>query len=215
MCAKLDGSPRTSRIWVFISRPPWAEVSREQDRLRNFIWEPSVGRRAMLTSLPRNYVCTVRWRCPSDFSRLGVLERVENLIASLSVGNATVRAFQQHDLSGGRHGTRGAVLSDLGTNVRPHRACVDAGSGRGCPRHDITSWETPLGSIMPRTKSKNHRRTVVSNDPTTKATAVTRPDDARSVSQLLRLLEAQLDKHIDDIRYVSRSEEHTSELQSP
>ena len=56
---------------------------------------------------------------------------------------------------------------------------------------------------MPRTKSKNHRHTVVSNDPTTKATAVAGSDDARSVSQLLRLLEARLDKHIDDIRYVS------------
>jgi len=66
--------------------------------------------------------------------------------------------------------------------------------------HDPASCET-LAS-MPRTK-KNHRRTVASNDPTTKATAVASPDDAHSVSQLLRLLEAQLDKHIDDIRYVS------------
>lgn len=56
---------------------------------------------------------------------------------------------------------------------------------------------------MARTKFKNLRRTVVSNDPATKATAVINPDGVHSVSQLLRLLETQLDKHIDDIRYVS------------
>ena len=65
----------------------------------------------------------------------------------------------------------------------------------------LASWET-LAS-MPRTKSKNHRPAAVSNDPTTKAAATTSPDESRSVSQLLRLLEARLDKHIDDIRYVS------------
>ena len=56
---------------------------------------------------------------------------------------------------------------------------------------------------MPRTKSKNLRRTIVSNDPTTKVTASINPNGAHSVSQLLRLLETQLDKHMDDIRYAS------------
>lgn len=40
---------------------------------------------------------------------------------------------------------------------------------------------------------------------------MTNPDDNHSVSQLLRLLEGRLDKHVDDIRYVSITTQHGRE----
>ena len=52
-------------------------------------------------------------------------------------------------------------------------------------------------------KSKTLRRTVIPNDPTTKEIVTINMDDPHLVSQLLRLLEGQLDKHIDDCKYVS------------
>jgi hypothetical protein len=49
--------------------------------------------------------------------------------------------------------------------------------------------------------SKSLPRTVVSNDPDSKRTITINLDDPYSMSHLLRLLEKQLDKHIDDSRY--------------
>jgi len=53
---------------------------------------------------------------------------------------------------------------------------------------------------MPCAESQNLRRAVVSDNPATKATVVINPDDPHPISQLLRLLETQLDNHIVDIR---------------
>jgi hypothetical protein len=49
--------------------------------------------------------------------------------------------------------------------------------------------------------SENFPRTVVSNDPGSNKMITISLDDPRSMSQLLWLLEKQLDKHIDDNRY--------------
>ena len=49
--------------------------------------------------------------------------------------------------------------------------------------------------------SKNLPHTVVSNGPGSKKTITVNLDDPRAMSQLLQLLEKQLDKHIDDKRY--------------
>ena len=76
----------------------------------------------------------------------------------------------------------------------------DAGLRRNLHAKYHAPRETPTS--IPAMKSKNLRRTLVPNNPTTKAVAI-KPDDPHSMSQLLRLLEGQLDKHIDDCRYVT------------
>jgi len=47
------------------------------------------------------------------------------------------------------------------------------------------------------------RHTVVSNDPGPRETAMTNPDGLHSMSQLLQLLEREVDKQLDDSRYAS------------
>ena len=49
--------------------------------------------------------------------------------------------------------------------------------------------------------SKSSPRTVVSTEPNSKKTMTINLDDPLSMSHLLRLLEKQLDKYIDDSRY--------------
>ena len=49
--------------------------------------------------------------------------------------------------------------------------------------------------------SESLPRTVVSNGPGSKKTIMVNLDDPHAMSQLLRLLEKQLDKHINDHRY--------------
>jgi hypothetical protein len=49
--------------------------------------------------------------------------------------------------------------------------------------------------------SESLPRTVVSDDPGSKKTIKINLNDPHAMSQLLRLLEKQLDKHIDDHRY--------------
>ena len=55
----------------------------------------------------------------------------------------------------------------------------------------------------PRMDFEKSPRMVTSNDPVPRKTITINPDDPHSMSQLLRLLEWQVDKHIDDRRYVS------------
>ena len=54
----------------------------------------------------------------------------------------------------------------------------------------------------PRMDSENLRPTVASNNSGPTRTITINPDDPQSMSLLVRLLEKQLDKHIDDIKYV-------------
>ena len=79
--------------------------------------------------------------------------------------------------------------------------------GRYCPDLERTSHITVsrlVGALAsrPRMNSGNLRPTVASNDPGPAWTMKTDPDDPRSMPFLLRLLEKQLDKYIDDIKYV-------------
>lgn len=60
-----------------------------------------------------------------------------------------------------------------------------------------------LFPLDPRMNSKKLHRVVTPNDPSPKETVMINLEDPRSVFQLLRLLESQLDKNFDDIRYVS------------
>ena len=49
--------------------------------------------------------------------------------------------------------------------------------------------------------SENHSKTAAPNDPSSKNRITIDPGDFRSVSQFLRLLEKQLDKHLGDNGY--------------
>lgn len=55
----------------------------------------------------------------------------------------------------------------------------------------------------PRMKSESLAQTIVSDDPGTERAVAINPEDLRSLSQLLWLFERQLDRCIDDRRYVS------------
>ena len=76
--------------------------------------------------------------------------------------------------------------------------------------HDAPNWEGTAPVADPvhlPTNSETLRHTVISNYPGHKdiqySISMTDSDDPHSLSQLLRLLETRLDRHIDHNRYAS------------
>ena len=69
--------------------------------------------------------------------------------------------------------------------------------------HASQETQLPALSARPRTYSGSPRHTILANDPCCEGTAMINTDDPHLMSQLLRLLETQLDKHVDACRYAS------------